>query len=170
MEVAHRAPLSMGTLHTRILERVAGPSSRGSSQPKDQTQVSSIAGGFFTVWVTREAWNSNWILFDSQTLSLFTNLTTSETLGKAQHPCALVYLLPHERGIWFVLARWLLLNSRKSRKRRVEDSWEKGEQTGRRDFVSLRSHCLWLCVHLLWFFFVTNHSSLWKCMLIVFYR
>ena len=126
MEVARRAPLSMGTLHTRILERVAGPSSRGSSQPKDQTQVSSIAGGFFTVWVTREAWNSNWILFDSQTLSLFTNLTTSETLGKAQHPCALVYLLPHERGIWFVLARWLLLNSRKSRKRRVEDSWEKG--------------------------------------------
>ena len=28
------------------------PSSRGSSQPRDQTQVSRIAGGFFTVWVT----------------------------------------------------------------------------------------------------------------------
>ena len=36
---------------------------------------------------------------DSQTLSLFTNLTTSEALGKARHPWALVYLLPHERGI-----------------------------------------------------------------------
>ena len=31
------------------------PSSRGFSQPKDQTQVSLIAGWFFTVWATREA-------------------------------------------------------------------------------------------------------------------
>ena len=29
--------------------------SRGSSQPRDQTQVSHIAGKFFTLWVTREA-------------------------------------------------------------------------------------------------------------------
>ena len=29
------------------------PFSRGSSQPKDRTQVSRIAGGFFTSWVTR---------------------------------------------------------------------------------------------------------------------
>ena len=28
--------------------------SRGSSQPRDQTQVSCIAGGFFTIWATRE--------------------------------------------------------------------------------------------------------------------
>ena len=32
----------------RILKWVAFPFSRGSSQPRDQTQVSSIAGGFFT--------------------------------------------------------------------------------------------------------------------------
>ena len=31
------------------------PSSRVSSQPRDGTQVSFIAGGFFTVWATREA-------------------------------------------------------------------------------------------------------------------
>ena len=30
-------------------------SSRGSSQPRDRTQVSHIAGGFFTSWATREA-------------------------------------------------------------------------------------------------------------------
>ena len=30
-------------------------SSRGSSQPRDQTQVSHISGGFFTMWATREA-------------------------------------------------------------------------------------------------------------------
>ena len=44
-----QAPLSMGILQARILEWVAMPSSRGSSQPRDQTQVSHIAGGFFTV-------------------------------------------------------------------------------------------------------------------------
>ena len=37
-----------GILQARILKWVAFPFSRGSSQPKDQTQVSSIAGGFFT--------------------------------------------------------------------------------------------------------------------------
>ena len=37
-----------GILQARILEWVAFPSSRGSSQPKDQTQVSRIAGRFFT--------------------------------------------------------------------------------------------------------------------------
>ena len=37
-----------GILQARILEWIAMPSSRGSSQPKDQTQVSWIAGRFFT--------------------------------------------------------------------------------------------------------------------------
>jgi len=36
-----------GILQARILEWVAFPFSRGSSQPRDQTQVSRIAGGFF---------------------------------------------------------------------------------------------------------------------------
>ena len=35
-----------GILQARILERVAFPFSRGSSQPRDQTQVSHIAGRF----------------------------------------------------------------------------------------------------------------------------
>ena len=37
-----------GILQAKILEWVAFPFSRGSSQPKDQTQVSCIPGGFFT--------------------------------------------------------------------------------------------------------------------------
>ena len=41
-----------GILHARILEWVAFPFSRGSSQPRDQTQVSGIAGRFFTSWAT----------------------------------------------------------------------------------------------------------------------
>ena len=39
-----------GILQARILEWVTFPFSRGSSQPRDQTQVSCIAGGFFTSW------------------------------------------------------------------------------------------------------------------------
>ena len=56
--VAHQAPLAMGILQARILEWFAIPSSRRSSQPRDQTlgsNVSHIVGRFFTNWVTREA-------------------------------------------------------------------------------------------------------------------
>ena len=41
-----------GILQPRILEWIAVFSSRGSSQPKEQTRVSRIAGGFFTIWAT----------------------------------------------------------------------------------------------------------------------
>ena len=44
-----------GILQARILEWVAFPFSRGSSQSKDRTQISRIAGGFFTSRGTREA-------------------------------------------------------------------------------------------------------------------
>ena len=44
-----------GILQARILEWVAFPFSRGCSQPRDWTQVSCIAGGFFTSWATTEA-------------------------------------------------------------------------------------------------------------------
>ena len=44
-----------GILQVRILEWVAIPFSRGSSPNRDRTQVSHIAGRFFTVWATREA-------------------------------------------------------------------------------------------------------------------
>ena len=46
--------LSMEILQVRILEWVVMLSSRGSSHPKDRTQVYRIAGGFSTVWATRE--------------------------------------------------------------------------------------------------------------------
>ena len=43
-------------LQARIPEWIAFPfSSQGSSQPRDRTQVSCIAGSFFTSWTTREA-------------------------------------------------------------------------------------------------------------------
>ena len=39
---------------TPLLEWVAFPFSKGSSQPRNQTQVSHIAGKFFTSWATRD--------------------------------------------------------------------------------------------------------------------
>ena len=47
-----------GILQARILEWVGFPFSRGSSQPRDSTQVSHIAGEFFTSWATSEAQES----------------------------------------------------------------------------------------------------------------
>ena len=43
-----------GILQARILEWVAIPFFRGSSQPRDWTQVSCTAGRFFTDWATSE--------------------------------------------------------------------------------------------------------------------
>ena len=62
--VACQASLSMGILQARILEWVAMPSSWGSTQPRDRTQVSHIAGRFFTAWTTREA-HEHWIEYPS---------------------------------------------------------------------------------------------------------
>ena len=45
-----------GILQARVLEWVVMSFSRRSSQPGDWTQVSHIAGGFFTIWATREAY------------------------------------------------------------------------------------------------------------------
>ena len=44
-----------GILQAKILEWVAFPFSRGSSQPRDLTQVSRITGGLFTSGAIREA-------------------------------------------------------------------------------------------------------------------
>ena len=43
-----------GILQARILEWVAFPFSRGSSQTRNQIQFSCIAGRFFTNWAARE--------------------------------------------------------------------------------------------------------------------
>ena len=43
-----------GVFQAIVLEWIAISFSRGSSRPKDQTQVSHIAGRCFTIWATRE--------------------------------------------------------------------------------------------------------------------
>ena len=59
-----------GILQARILEWVAPSFSRGFSQPKYWPQVSWIAGGFFTVWVTREATSGSPPLPDHKSLHI----------------------------------------------------------------------------------------------------
>ena len=51
---ARQTPLSVGILQTRVLKWVLVFFSRGSSQSRDQTHVSHIAGRLLTVWATRE--------------------------------------------------------------------------------------------------------------------
>ena len=46
-------------LQAGVLEWVAIPFSRGSSPPRDRTQVSCIEGRLFTIWAAREALNIN---------------------------------------------------------------------------------------------------------------
>ena len=80
-----------GTLQARILEWVTISFSRGSSQAKDWTWDSRIAGRCFNLWATREA-----LAFVS------TAVAATETLGVAAAvTCALSATkqeLPHVRG------------------------------------------------------------------------
>ena len=54
-----------GILQARILEWVAFPFSRGSSQPRNQTGVCCTAGGFSTNWAIGEALNTSLFQFSS---------------------------------------------------------------------------------------------------------
>ena len=51
-----------GILQVSILEWVAFPFSRGSSQPRDGTQASCIVGGFFTSWASEEAHDTYYLV------------------------------------------------------------------------------------------------------------
>ena len=77
-----------GILQARVLEWVAFPFSRGSSQPRDRTQVSHIAGRFFTSWATGKPKNTG----VGQSVSQFSHSVVSDSLRphKSQHtrpPC-----------------------------------------------------------------------------------
>ena len=50
-----------GILQARKLERVAIPFSRGSSQIRDRTRVSCIAGRFFTIWPIKSIARVIWV-------------------------------------------------------------------------------------------------------------
>ena len=101
-----------GDCPARILEWVAFPSSRGSAQPRDQTQVSHIAGRFFTNWATREAKNAE---VGSQ--SLFQQIFLTQESSKHLLYCRqILYQLPYQGSpawvlssfscVWFFVTPW----------------------------------------------------------------
>ena len=84
MDCSPSGPSVHEILQAGILEWVAMPFSRESSQPRDQTWVSCMAGRFFTIWATWEAqklmrctenynpcswhWSTEWAQFFSTTM------------------------------------------------------------------------------------------------------
>ena len=70
-----------GILQARILEWVAFPFSRGSSQSRGQTQVSHIAGGFFTSWATREGPSLQYLLLKDKASAQTSSISFLRGLG-----------------------------------------------------------------------------------------
>ena len=78
-----------GILQARILEWVAISFSRGSPRPRDQTQVSRIAGRCFNLWATREA--------QSQKKGMPKNVQTTTTIALISHASKVILkILPSE--------------------------------------------------------------------------
>ena len=76
-----------GVIQAGILEWFAILLSRGSSWLRDKTQVSCIAGRFFTGWATREAWNYYVILLNVSKATLDLCSSTQYLEGLATHDC-----------------------------------------------------------------------------------
>ena len=108
-------------LQARILEWIAYPCSRGSSQPRDQTHVSCIAGRFFTSWATRDAYwiskashNVQWIvgtqlvLLNEWTVEVMWDWTSMYWLWEATFPPTWLSrsLLSREAG-WRATSIWM---------------------------------------------------------------
>ena len=94
-----------GILQTRILGWVPFSFSRGSSQSRDQIQVSRIAGGFSTSWATRETqeyWSGQPISspgdlpkprFKPRLPALQVNSLLSKPPGKTKVICVIIFCL-----------------------------------------------------------------------------
>ena len=81
-----------GILQARILEWVASPFSRGSSQPRNWTRVSCIAGRFFTSWATGKPKNTG-----GGHLSLLQEIfLTQESNQGLPHCRRILYQLSHQ--------------------------------------------------------------------------
>ena len=73
-----------GIFQARVLEWVAISFFRGSSWPRDWTQVSCIAGRHFTLWATREALSTLWATREA--LSTFSIILNVSPLGGLSWP------------------------------------------------------------------------------------
>ena len=93
-----------GILHARILEWVAIPFSRGSSPPSDWTQVTWVAGGFFTIWEISDSWcvaETTTILLSNYFAKQNKTTTTAKVKLKKKKPKVDVHL-PQHCVLWVV--------------------------------------------------------------------
>ena len=94
-----------GILQARILEWVAISFSRGSSQPRDWTQVSRIVDRRFNLWTTREAtvlWGRLLAYFEGCKLYLSPSITETEFVGFLFHFLfGSVYFSGERKRYWF---------------------------------------------------------------------
>ena len=89
-----------GILEARIPVWVAFPFSSKSSQPRDRTQVSRVAGGFFTSWAVGESWE-----YLQTGFNLDERVSFTERLRGVGASCTLRYLPasavpPFPGGLW----------------------------------------------------------------------
>ena len=92
-----------GILQARILEWVAIPSSRASSWPRDRTQVSCIAGWFFTIWATRESLRNTMVTIYHQILPNTSSDSSSpwgKTYPSVTQPLLLGPMSWSQEGSW----------------------------------------------------------------------
>ena len=87
--------MSKVILQARILGWVAIPSSRGSFQLRDRSQVSHRADRFFTVWATREAL---YVAYQIEKYLLVTEVHMGKCFG-SYYVCSCVFV-PVEDDLW----------------------------------------------------------------------
>ena len=86
MDCSPPGSLVHGIFQAWILEWVAISFSRGSSQPRDRTQVSRVVGRCFTVWATREALTLLWGVPKSYILNMYgCGLNLIKTIRRLKH-------------------------------------------------------------------------------------
>ena len=89
-----------GIFQERVLEWVAISFSRGSSWPRDRTQVSCTAGRRFTVWATREAQSTLTMSANLESSAVATGLKkfcfhSSQKESQCQNTLKLLYNFTH---------------------------------------------------------------------------
>ena len=94
-----------GIFQAKILEWIAIPFSRGSSQPRNLTQVSCIAGRFLTIWATKESQTTSLQCVTLWHIHPYPGLTTDIVL-----PLPLWRTTSSNLELYFVLLRQYIPN------------------------------------------------------------
>ena len=102
-----------GIFQARVLEWVAFSFSRGSSRPRDRTQVSLIAGRRFTLWATRSSRSIIKYILDKSKTDFWFLLSSNgksfqESSGRCHSPQLWPPRSPHFPPPHIILSGWNL--------------------------------------------------------------